>query len=53
MNIASCFSQVATLFPMHTTWRCVQRYQNERYVKRSRYLDQYISMEFAQIIQSG
>ena len=34
---------------MHTFRRCVQRYQGERYVKRFRCLDQYLSMAFAQL----
>jgi hypothetical protein len=42
------FSQVTDHLPMHTFRRCVQRYQGERYVKRFRCLDQYLSMAFAQ-----
>ena len=38
------FSQVTAHLPMHTFRRCVQRYQGERYVKRFRCLDQYLSM---------
>jgi len=34
---------------MHTFRRCVQRYQGERYVKRFRCFDQYLSMAFAQL----
>ena len=43
------FSQVTDHLPMHTFRRCVQRYQGERYVKRFRCLDQYLSMAFAQL----
>ena len=43
------FSQVTDHLPMHTFWRCVQRYQGERYVKRFRCFDQYLSMAFAQL----
>ena len=43
------FSQVTAHLPMHTFRRCVQRYQGERYVKRFRCLDQYLSMAFAQL----
>ena len=43
------FSQVTGHLPMHTFRRCVQRYQGERYVKRFRCLDQYLSMAFAQL----
>ena len=43
------FSQVTDHLPMHTFRRCVQRYQGERYVKRFRCFDQYLSMAFAQL----
>jgi hypothetical protein len=43
------FSQVTDHLPMHTFRRCVQRYQGDRYVKRFRCLDQYLSMAFAQL----
>jgi len=43
------FSQLTDHLPMHTFRRCVQRYQGERYVKRFRCLDQYLSMAFAQL----
>ena len=43
------FSQVTDNLPMHTFRRCVQRYQGERYVKRFRCFDQYLSMAFAQL----
>ena len=43
------FSQVTDYLPMHTFRRCVQRYHGERYVKRFRCLDQYLSMAFAQL----
>jgi len=43
------FSQVTDYLPMHTFRRCVKRYQGERYVKRFRCFDQYLSMAFAQL----
>lgn len=43
------FSHVTDHLPMHTFQPCVQRYQGERYVKRFRCLDQYLSMAFAQL----
>lgn len=43
------FSQVTDHLPMHTFRRCVKRYQGERYVKRFRCFDQYLSMAFAQL----
>ena len=35
--------------PANTFRRCVKRYQGERYVKRFRCFDQYLSMAFAQL----
>jgi len=43
------FSQVTDHLPMHTFRRCVKRYEGERYVKRFRCFDQYLSMAFAQL----
>ena len=43
------FSQVTDHLPMHTFRRCEKRYQGERYVKRFRCFDQYLSMAFAQL----
>ena len=43
------FSQLMDHLPMHTFRRCVARYNGERYVKRFRCLDQYLTMAFAQL----
>lgn len=47
------FPQVTDHLPMHTFRRCVRRYQGERYVKRFRCFDQYLSMAFAQLTYRG
>ncbi|RLJ17627.1 hypothetical protein DJ030_13755 [bacterium endosymbiont of Escarpia laminata] len=43
------FPQVTDHLSLHTFRRGVQRYQGERYVKRFRCFDQYLSMAFAQL----
>ena len=43
------FSQIMDHIPLHTFRRYVARYQGDRYVKRFRCLDQYLSMAFAQL----
>ena len=43
------FSQVTEHLPLYSFRRCVQRYQGDRYVKRFRCLDQYLTMAFAQL----
>jgi hypothetical protein len=43
------FAQVMAHLPLSTFHRCVARYAGEHKVKRFTWLDQYLSMAFAQL----
>ncbi len=43
------FSQLIAHLPMHTFWRCVQRYRGHHKVKAFSCLDQFLCLAFAQL----
>ena len=43
------FSQITDHLPFHIFRKCVKHYQDERYVKRFRCLDQFLVMAFGQL----
>jgi hypothetical protein len=42
------FAQAMDHLPLHTFWRCIQRYNGNRHIKRFSCQDQYRCIAFAQ-----